>query len=783
MADRAAQEQETIGAEETADAEAAVGAPRRTMSPSGLVTATVAAVLTALFALQIPTVAGGTAVIVAMDWLPGLDVRLSFLIDGLSLLFALMISGIGVIVALYALVYMAHYDQRERFFLYLLLFMVSMLGLVLADNLITLFVFWELTTVSSFLLIGFTHEKPEARRNALQALLVTAAGGLALLAGLVLLGLAGGSFELSTLLAGGSLADHRLYSAILVLVLLGAFTKSAQVPFHFWLPNAMAAPTPVSAYLHSATMVKGGVYLLARLNPVLGGTDGWIWSLTIAGTVTAVWASIWAMRQTDLKLVLAYTTLMALGTLTLLLAGEEPVTVIAAVTFLIVHSLYKAGLFLVVGIIDHECGTRDRGALSGLRYAMPITMLIAAIAALSMAGFPPFLGFIGKELKYEGAIAMAAETPIVIVALVLASALMVAVAGIVALAPFFGKPVETPRRPHDPPFLMWVGPAALAVLGLSLGLMPGLIDGTLVQPAAIAVQGHPVEVKLALWHGVNVPLVLSLVTVALGVTFYRARHVIAGLLVRVDDALPITADRSYDRVLDGLKNLAAWQTHLLQSGLLRRYMATTMATIAAAIIATLVYGGVLVWPDTWAPVSFIEWTVAALIVVGALVAIRTHSILTAICALGVVGTGAALVFLLYGAVDVAMTQLLVETLVIVMISVALLRLPRFRGAAHPGRGGRMRDAVLSIALGAAVTATMLAVLDGSLDRRVTDFFEAESVASAFGRNVVNVILVDFRALDTLGEIAVVAIAGLGAYGMIKLRRRTERGANQEEREP
>ena len=769
-----------MGEQETAAAGTMADAPRRDWSPTGLVTAAIAAALTALFAAQIPTVAGGAPVRVALDWIPGLDVRLSFLVDGLSVLFALMISGIGVVVALYSLVYMAHYAQRERFFLYLLLFMVSMLGLVLADNLITLFVFWELTTVSSFLLIGFTHEKPESRRNALQALLVTAAGGLALLAGLVLLGIAGGSFELSELLAGGSLADHRLYGAILVLVLLGAFTKSAQVPFHFWLPNAMAAPTPVSAYLHSATMVKGGVYLLARLNPVLGGTDGWIWSLTIAGTVTAVWASIWAMRQTDLKLVLAYTTLMALGTLTLLLAGQEPVTVVAAMTFLIVHSLYKAGLFLVVGIVDHASGTRERPALSGLRHAMPITAAIAAVAALSMAGFPPFLGFIGKELKYEGAIAVASETPAVIVGLVLANALMVAVAGIVALAPFFGSASRPPRPPHDPPALMWIGPAALAVMGLGLGLMPGFIAGTIVQPAAIAVHGAPIEVKLALWHGVNVPLMLSLVTVGLGLSFYAARRGIAGALERVERALPVTADRAYDDVIDGLKALAAWQTRILQGGLLRRYMAITLTTITVTIIVTLARGGVLVWPDAWPDVSFVEWTVALLIVAGALVTIRVDSRLTAICALGVVGTGIALIFLLHGAVDVAMTQLLVETLVIVMVSVALLRLPRFSGFAHPGRGGRVRHGLLSIALGAAVTVTMLAVLDGDLDRRITDFFEAESVASAFGRNIVNVILVDFRALDTLGEIGVVAVAGIGAYAMIKLRPAARRDPDREE---
>ena len=379
--------------------------------------------LAIMFASFLPAIAAGDVLRVAYDWVPSLGISLSFLVDGLSLTFALLITGIGAVVALYSSVTLAGHVHFGRFVFYLLFFMFAMLGLVLADNLITLFVFWELTSVASYLLIGFNHASAKSRRSALQALLVTGGGGLALLAGFILLGSAAGSYELSEIIAmGDAIRDHALYLPIFILILAGAFTKSAQVPFHFWLPNAMAAPTPVSAYLHSATMVKAGIYLLARVHPTLSGTEVWLWTLTLFGAATAVFASVLALRQTDLKLALAYTTLMALGTLTMFLGAGVTIAIAAAVTFLIVHSFYKAALFLVVGIIDYRAGTRETAELGGLARAMPITAVIAAAAALSMAGFPPFLGFIGKELKYEGALAVASEPLFVAGAAVLANA-------------------------------------------------------------------------------------------------------------------------------------------------------------------------------------------------------------------------------------------------------------------------------------------------------------------------------------------------------------------------
>jgi multicomponent Na+:H+ antiporter subunit A len=362
----------------------------------------VPAAIFAWFLQFLAPVAAGQQVLLGIDWVPSMDIRLSILIDGLSLTFGLLISGIGALVTLYSTKYLGNHPEYPRFVLFLLLFMVGMLGLVLADNLIALFVFWEITTISSYLLIGFDSDSAKSRRSALQALLLTGTGGLALLAGMILLGNVAGSFELSVILTmGDEIRADPLYMPILILFLAGAFTKSAQFPFHFWLPNAMAAPTPVSAYLHSATMVKAGVYLMARMNPSLGGTEPWFWALVIAGGFTTVFASLLAVRQTDIKQVLAYTTLMALGALTLFIGAGSSDAIKAAMLFLVVHSLYKAALFLMIGLVDHETGTREVDQLRGLATKMPVTFVAGALAAISMAGIPPFVGFIGKEFLYK----------------------------------------------------------------------------------------------------------------------------------------------------------------------------------------------------------------------------------------------------------------------------------------------------------------------------------------------------------------------------------------------
>ena len=645
--------------------------------------------------------------------------------------------------------------------------MLSMLGLVLSDNLISLFVFWELTTVTSYLLIGFGHETVKGRRSALQALFVTGAGALALLAGMILLGMAAGSFELSViLLQGEALKSHPHYVPILILILAGTFTKSAQVPFHFWLPNAMAAPTPVSAFLHSATMVKAGIYLMARLHPALSGTDIWMWTLTIAGTFTALFASIWALRQTDLKQALAYTTLMALGTLTLFLGQESGYAMTAFATFLIVHSLYKAALFLLVGCIDHSTGTREANILGGLGRAMPFTAFAAALSALSMAGFPPFLGFIGKELKYAGALAVGSEPLLVAMALLVANALMLAVAGIVAFKPFW-RPAGglMPRQPGEAPWQMLSGPILLAVLGAVFGLWPGLLQTALIDPMVASLLGSTEDAKqLKLWAGVNLPLLLSVLTVALGLAIYLFHQRLRDLLARLNEHLP-SFDKGWDHFLTGLKTVAVRQTNLIQNGVLRRYMFVTFATVLLAVVSTMIARDV--WP-AMPDMSLVSWknlALVLLIIIGTCVTTVTRSRITALASLGVVGIGVAMIFIVFSAPDVAITQLLVETLVVVLVGVALLRLPVLDA---PGVfDWRPGDAILAAALGVAVTLILLVILQAPLDLRLTDYFERASWPEAFGRNIVNVILVDFRALDTFGEIAVVVIAGLSAYALLR----------------
>jgi len=755
--------------------------PRVYGGPAGWISVLVPAAILVWFLQFLAPVAAGEQVLIGTDWVPSMDIRLSFLIDGLSLTFGLLISGIGALVTLYSTKYLGNHPEYPRFVLFLLLFMVGMLGLVLSDNLIALFVFWEVTTISSYLLIGFDSDSAKSRRSALQALLLTGTGGLALLAGMILLGNAAGSFELSEILTmGDEIRAHEHYIPILILFLAGAFTKSAQFPFHFWLPNAMAAPTPVSAYLHSATMVKAGVYLMARMNPTLGGTEPWFWALVIAGGFTTVFASLLAVRQTDIKQVLAYTTLMALGALTLFIGAGTSSAIKAAMIFLVVHSLYKAALFLMIGIVDHETGTREVDRLRGLARKMPITFVAGSLAAISMAGIPPFFGFIGKEFLYKAGLELEVASLWVTGTIFAASVLMFMAAGISVARPFLGRTPEALSSTHEGPAAMWIGPLILGGLSLWFGLFPDLPELWLVAPATWAVYGSTaVAVDLYLFREVNAAFILSMVTFATGFVLYLARDRIRALLARIIAANPIKFDPGWDRVLDGLKALAEWQTGILQSGVLQRYMVITFVTLAIGM-------GMTIWAkDALGPVVlnlaatfddlvFMHWAVLLFITSGALLTAYTSSRMTAVAALGVVGIGVALIFIMFSAPDVAITQLLVETLTVVLVAVAMLKLPHLELRNEKRRPGH---AALSLVVGALVTIVIVAVVQGDLDRRLTDYFEIASWPEAFGRNIVNVILVDFRALDTFGEIAVVVIAALSAYALLRgtQYRRVKRG--------
>jgi multicomponent Na+:H+ antiporter subunit A len=716
------------------------------------------------FASLAPSVAVGQPVSAAWAWVPSLGATLAFRADGLGLLMALLISGIGALVMIYAGAYMAGHPELGRFYGVLLAFMASMLGVVLADNVIVLVVFWELTSLTSFLLIGFDHDRAPARAAAVQALLVTGGGGLALLAGLVLLAQTGGSWELSTLLERGEqIRTDPRYGAILVLVLLGAFTKSAQFPFHFWLPNAMEAPTPVSAYLHSATMVKAGVYLLARLGPALGGTALWYATVGGIGGVTALVGGYLALTEVDLKRVLAYSTVSALGTLVLLLGVGTPATAAAAMVFLLAHALYKGALFMVAGAVDHATGTRDATRLGGLARVMPVTAAAATLAGVALAAFGPVLSFVGKEMMLEAALTEAA--PWVLPVLLVSGALSVAAAGVAVARPFYGH-LAAPGDPHDGPAGLWLGPIVLASLGLLLGLAPSLVADWLVSPAATALVGSPQHVELALWHGLNPALVLSAASVAVGAGLYLVWVRARAPLATATAALP-GPERWFVASLAGVVGVAGVVTGALQNGYLRRYVMTVIGAGILLVGGTLVARDAIRLPAALPEVRLHELVLAVLILAAAAVAVRARSRLAAVTALGVVGYGTALVYTLFGAPDLAMTQILVETLTVLLYVLVFYRLPRFADLTSPM--ARRRDALVSLAAGALMTLLVLAATTITLDPTLSRYFAEHSYPDGHGRNIDNVILVDFRALDTMGEITVLSLAAVGVYAMLRLR--------------
>ena len=719
---------------------------------------------------------GAAAPVSAAFWaVPSLGIAGGLRLDGLSLLFALLITGIGALVLLYAGRYLEGDPRLRRLIVLLLLFMVAMLGAVTADDVVTLFIFWELTSLASFFLVGHDHEKPGARKAALQALLVTGGGGLALLAGLILVAIAAGTTSLSGIIAAReAVLAHPAAVPAMLLIVLGCFTKSAQFPFHFWLPNAMAAPTPVSAYLHSATMVKLGVYLLARLNPLYGAEALWQDLLTWAGLLTAATGALLALRETDLKRVLAYTTVTALGTLVMLIGIAPDLSATAAVTFLLVHALYKAALFLIAGVLDHETGSRDASALGGLRHAMPWTAAAAVLAALSMAGLPPFVGFVAKEIVYEAKLAAGGTAPIVAGIGFAVNAAMVAVAGLLSWRIFFGAPRPTPRAPHDPPLAMLAGPILLAGLGLLAGVAPSLPGAWLMDGAATAILGRPAEVPLKLWHGFTPVLALSAATIGVGLLILLGWERLMPRLRGAAALDRLAPSRGYDRALAGVIAWAEATTRAVQHGSLRGYMRTLLLVTALAPLAVLALRGGFDRPSGGAldPRAF----AFLLIAVGALAVAMARSTLAAVLATGLVGFGTALVFLMFGAPDVALTQFTVEVLLVVILAAVLVRLPLLARDARTRRQ-RAGDAAVALALGGSVTALLLAVLAAPFDPRLGAWFGENSVPAGHGRNVVNVILVDFRALDTLGEIAVLAVAAFAVLALLRGAGRSLRPGN------
>ncbi len=705
-----------------------------------------------------------------VEWVPSLGIDLSFRLTGLSYLFAAMISGVGVMVQLYAYAYLKGAKDRWLFHSYLTLFMLAMLGVVVSDNILLLFVFWELTTLTSYLLIGFNHEKEQSRKNALQSLIVTGAGGLALLAGLILLGQAAGSFQLSVIISEqAAITQAPIYHASMVLVMLGALTKSAQFPFHFWLPNAMAAPTPVSAYLHSSTMVKAGVFLLALLSPVYSETDVWFYTLTTVGGFTALWCALLAVRQTDLKLMLAYSTNVVLGMLVLLLGIGSELALVSAFLLIIAHAFYKAALFMVVGNIDKATGTRDIRLLRGLKSVLVISLIAAAIAALSKSGIPPFMGFLSKEYMYKALLEV--NTRILLVLLVV-NALMVSLAMSLIFKPFLSSKPQGSRenrvavaKPVETSFMLWIPPALLALGSIALPVLAlGWLNSNIVAPGVQTVSPDLLVGDVKLWQGINLPLILSGLTLGLGVLFYKLSGRVQTWWDR-DGATTPVADTVFHRFMASLVGVAQWQTNLLQHKKLGGYVLTSFAVLAILLFSHISLGNVN-WSSGLAELRYFEVVIAAIMVASALLCIVSTSRLLAVASLGVIGFMTTLVFMLYSAPDVAKTLLLVETLLVVFVALLMRHLPLFSTVPKHPRRRRALHAVVAIFIGFAVTMLLITITSQPIDTSLSQFFAEQSVPGGHGRNIVNVILVDFRAFDTFGEVVVVVIAGLSAASLV-----------------
>ena len=745
---------------------------------AGLVMLAVLAQVAWLF----PQVRDGGVVTQTLPWLSDAGLDLVIRVDGYAWMFAMLVSGIGALVVLYARYYMSPSDPVPRFFSFLLAFMGSMLGIVLSGNLIQMVFFWELTSLFSFLLIGYWHHRADARRGARTALIVTGSGGLCLLAGVLLLGHIAGSYELETVLAAGDVVRaHALYPVMLALVLLGAFTKSAQFPFHFWLPHAMAAPTPVSAYLHSATMVKAGVFLLARLWPVLSGTEQWFWMVGTVGLCTLILGAYAAMFQNDLKRLLAYSTISHLGLITLLLGLNSPLAAVAAVFHMMNHATFKASLFMAAGIIDHETGTRDIRRLSGLFRVMPITGTLALVASAAMAGVPLLNGFLSKEMFFAETVYISSLPWVEFGLPVLAT-----VAGVFAVVYalrfshdiFFGPPSTTlPREPHEAPRWMLMPVALLVLTCLVVGVAPGVSIGPSLAAAARPVVGGTLpEYSLALWHGFTAPLLMSLVAMIAGITgylFLRKRIKLGDfrqtpLIHRLNGYLLFVKAQAW-LILAGRRAVRLLGARGLQSQL---FLMVALGGLAA--LASLWPGG-LTWGDrprvSATPEFALLWAIGMVCALGAALQAKFHR-LAALTMLSVAGLLTCLSFAWFSAPDLALTQLAVEVVTTVLFLLGLRWLPKrieveYRGMEWRTLLRRLRDAGLAVGTGAGMAALAYAMLTRPAPQSISPYFLEKALPEGGGTNVVNVMLVDFRGFDTLGEITVLGAVALTVYALLR----------------
>ncbi len=732
------------------------------------------AVVIQLLSLQNQTLEAAT---IQFPWVESMGLWMSFTLDGLGFLMAMLIAGIGTLVILYGGEYLHGDPHIDRFYLWVIIFMASMLGVVTSSNALMLFVFWELTSISSFFLIGYKFEYESARAAAWQALLVTGGGGLAMLAGLIITGQISGTFEINQWIQNpGIITASPMAVAAFLLILLGAMTKSAQFPFHFWLPNAMEAPTPVSAYLHSATMVKAGVYLIARLLPVFGGLAIWAQILPWIGLITFIGGSLLALGQTDLKKLLAYTTVSSLGTMVFLLGLGTPLAAKTAMLFLLAHALYKGAFFLIAGGIDHSAGTRDIRKLGKLAKLMPFTAIAAGLAALSMAGLPPAIGFISKEYIYEST--LSSNLVYVFTGLaVIANVVNVAVAGWVGIRPFWQKSVETDKNlhPHKEALWLWLPPIVLALSGLFMGVFSHGVAQTWVKNSTTSVLQELASVKLSLWHGITPMLILSIITVILGViVFFSSRRLIPPLSSFWHKLSPIGPSIAYSRLMRGFLSIAGWQTRLLQSGYLRFYIIIIVVTTVVLATITLSARFTSLPIPLWTQPRFYDVILIAIIIISSILVTRATSRLATITFMGAIGYSIAILFLFYSAPDLAMVQFAIETLTVILFVLVIYQLPKFTKSNYPVHSNLI-NLIVSVSGGILMTGLMLLTSSIPANSTLAPFFMENSYLLAKGRNVVNVILVDFRGFDTLGEITVLLIAAIGVFAILGIKKGSKSG--------
>ncbi|TAA67868.1 Na+/H+ antiporter subunit A [Planococcus salinarum] len=764
-------------------------------------------VLFIYYSTLLPTIAEGGSRMSQLQWIPSLDIAFIAYIDGLSLLFSMLITGIGALVVLYSIFYLDKYrEQLHNFYVYLLMFMTAMLGVVQSDHLISLYLFWELTSISSFLLIGYWYTRDRSRFGALKSMIITVFGGLMMLGGFVLLSIMGNTYSIRELIAQApELVNHDFFVWALVLILLGAFTKSAQFPFYIWLPDAMEAPTPVSAYLHSATMVKAGLYLVARFTPIFAASGTWVWLVTGVGLFTMFWASFWALKQTDLKGILAFSTVSQLGLIMSLLGASAAgfhvenaadtyfkYAGFAAIFHLINHAVFKGSLFMVAGIIDHEAGTRDIRKLGGLMSLMPISFTIAMIGSFSMAGLPPFGGFLSKEMFLTAMLTMTEfdmfqfETWGILLPVIawIGSVFTFIYSFYFVFRTFAGKhkPEELPKPAHEAPIGMLLSPAFLAILVLVIFIIPNIVGDWLVKPAVAAVQpfmyGSPqeVDVHVAYWHGFNTELFMTLGIFAVGFLMFWT----LAKWQKSYDLYPdtLTLNRLYDHMMF-LSDIGANRfSRLYMTGFIRSYLVYMFSFLIIIVLGTFVLNEAFaIDMNNLAPVGLYEIVIMIALLGSTLTILFSKSRLTAIIALGAVGYSVALFFVIFRAPDLALTQLVIETISVALFLLAFYHLPQISRKEERMRF-RLGNAVIAIGVGVTMTLVALTAHAGKALPSISEFYKETVYTEAAGGNIVNVILVDYRGFDTLFEIAVLGIAGIGIITLIKLRLTKKEGQHE-----